>query len=126
MASHPHIPAVLVVEDETFTRLAAVDLLSDAGLPNYEAADADEALSTLASHPDIKLLFTDVNMPGAMDGMSLAKSVSRMRPDVAIIVTSGRRRIPECELPEDGTFLPKPYGPQQLVEAVEETLRRLH
>lgn len=108
MRSLPEAPAVLVVEDETFTRLAAVDLLSDAGLPNYEAADADEALSTLADHPEIALVVTDVNMPGPMDGMTLARRVCRMRPDVGIIVTSGRRRIPDSELPGDGTFLPKP------------------
>ena len=124
MASHTEPPAVLVVEDETFTRLAAVDLLSDAGVPNYEAADAEEALSTLEHHPEICVLFTDVNMPGRMDGMSLARNVSRMRPDVAIIVTSGKRRIPEAELPCDGTFLAKPYRPQQLIEAVAAKLRQ--
>lgn len=124
MVHDSETPAVLVVEDETFTRLAAVDLLSDAGVRNYEAADADEALSTLADHPEIRLLFTDVNMPGAIDGMRLARRVSETRPDVAIIVTSGRRRIPDAELPERGTFLAKPYRPQQLIEAVLKRLRR--
>jgi CheY-like chemotaxis protein len=119
-------PAVLIVEDETFTRLAAADLLSEAGVANYEAADADEALSTLAEHPEIGLIFTDVNMPGTMDGMSLARRVCRIRPDVGIIVTSGRRRIPDAELPDGGTFLPKPYRPQQLIDAVAKKLRQLH
>jgi DNA-binding NtrC family response regulator len=126
MPSLIEAPAIPVVEDETFTRLAAVDLLSEAGLANYEAADADEALSTLAEHPEIGLIVTDVNMPGTMDGMSLARRVCRIRPDVGIIVTSGRRRIPDAELPGDGTFLPKPYRPEQLIDAVERKLRQLH
>lgn len=120
----PEAPAILVVEDETFTRIAAVDLLSDAGLKNYEAADADEALSALEDHPEIGLIVTDVNMPGPMDGMSLARRVCRMRPDVGIIVTSGRRRIPDAELPGGGTFLPKPYRPQQLIDAIKRKLRK--
>lgn len=126
MPNAPEPPAILFVEDETFTRLAAVDLLSEAGLANYEAADADEALCCLAEHPEIALLVTDVNMPGTMDGMSLARRVCRLRPDVGIIVTSGRRRIPDAELPGDGTFLPKPYRPQQLIDAVEKKLRKPH
>jgi DNA-binding NtrC family response regulator len=117
-------PAILVVEDETFTRLAAVDLLCDNGMKNYEAADADEALLALADHPEIGLIVTDVNMPGTMDGMSLARRVCRLRPDVGIIVTSGKRRIPDAELPGDGTFLPKPYRPQQLMEAIKRKLRK--
>jgi CheY-like chemotaxis protein len=124
MADTLEAPSILFVEDETFTRIAGVDVLSDAGLKNYEAADADEALSTLAEHPDIGLLVTDVNMPGAMDGISLARRVCRMRPDVGIIVTSGRRRIPDAELPDGGTFLPKPYRPQQLIEAIKRKLRK--
>ncbi len=126
MPCRPKAPAILVVEDETFTRLAAMDLLSDAGLMNYEAADPDEALSALADHPEIVLLVTDVNMPGPMDGVSLARRVCRLRPDVGIIVTSGRRRIPDADLPGDGTFLPKPYRPDQLIDAVEQKLRQLH
>jgi CheY-like chemotaxis protein len=126
MATNMDNLAVLVVEDETFTRLAAVDLLCDAGVANYEAADADEALSTLAEHPEIALLFTDVNMPGAMDGMSLAHRVCRIRPDVGIIVTSGRRKIPDAELPADGTFLAKPYRPQQLIDAIRNKLKSFH
>jgi CheY-like chemotaxis protein len=126
MQSLMETPAILIVEDETFTRLAAVDLLSEAGLTNYEAADADEALTALEDHPEISLIVTDVNMPGTMDGMSLARRVCRIRPDIGIIVTSGRRRIPDAELPGDGTFLPKPYRPQQLIEAVARKLRKPH
>lgn len=124
MSSLMDSPAILVVEDETFTRLAAVDLLCDNGMKNYEAADADEALLALADHPEIGLIVTDVNMPGTMDGMSLARRVCRLRPDVGIIVTSGKRRIPDAELPGDGTFLPKPYRPQQLMEAIKRKLRK--
>jgi CheY-like chemotaxis protein len=117
------LPAMLIVEDEPFIRMAAADIVSDIGVSPYEAADAGEALDLLGAHPEIGLLFTDVNMPG-MDGIALARRAREMRPDMSVIVTSGRRVIPPEQLPEDGTFLPKPYGSEQLANAVESTLLR--
>ena len=116
-------PAMLIVEDEPFIRMAAADIVSDIGVTPYEAADAGEALDLLGAHPEIGLLFTDVNMPG-MDGIALARRARGLRPDTSVIVTSGRRAIPAEQLPKDGTFLPKPYGSEQLANAVEQTLRR--
>jgi CheY-like chemotaxis protein len=114
-------PAILIVEDEPFIRMAAADIVSDIGATPYEAADAGEALALLGDHPEIRLLFTDVNMPG-MDGVTLVRRARQIRPDVSVIVTSGRRAIPLDELPEAGTFLPKPYGSADLAKAVERTL----
>lgn len=111
-------PAVLVVEDEPFVRMVAVDSLCDCGLKTIEATNAGEALELLETHPEIELLFTDVNMPGEVDGVSLARRAVTVRPDVKIIVTSGRRRISEAEIPAAGSFLPKPYNPRQLVALV--------
>jgi CheY-like chemotaxis protein len=117
-------PSVLVVEDEIFTRMAAVDLLDEIGLDHIEAGDADEALQMLACHPEVSLIFTDVNMPGSMDGLGLARRAREMRPDVDIILTSAVPPQSEASMPRGGTFLPKPYWPRQLAEAVRRKLVR--
>ena len=65
-------PNVLVVEDEMLLRLRAVDIVEDAGFTALEAVNADEALSILELRSDISLLFTDIQMPGTMDGLKLA------------------------------------------------------
>jgi CheY-like chemotaxis protein len=109
---------VLVVEDEPLVRMVAADALADSGIMAWEAADAGEALSVLAEHPDIGLVFTDVNMPGEMDGLGLAEEVNRLRPDIGLIVTSGARTVGDEELPDSGTFLPKPYPTERLVSIV--------
>ncbi len=114
--------SVLVVEDEAFVRMVAVDAISDIGLKCYEAGDAAEALEVLDGHPEVSLIFTDVNMPGEMDGIDLAKEANKLRPDLAILVTSGATVVTDSELPDHGTFLPKPYGSQQLVDAVKSKL----
>ena len=90
----------------------------------YEASDADEALFQLAAHPDLDVLFTDVDMPGGMDGITLAKRVHQFRPEIGIIVTSGKVHVPDASLPERGTFLPKPYRPEQLAGVVGQKLLR--
>lgn len=113
---------VLVVEDEALTRMVAADALTDQGIMAWEAGDAGEALHVLEQHPRIGLVFTDVNMPGEMDGLSLAHEVSVRRPDVSLIVTSGAVRIADDELPDHGTFLPKPYPTDRLVRVVAKKL----
>ena len=113
---------VLVVEDEPFVRMVAADALTERGIMAWEAGDAGEALNVLDEHPNIGLVFTDVNMPGDMDGLGLAHEVSRRRPDVTLIVTSGAVTVDEKTLPDHGTFLPKPYPTGQLVRIVEEQL----
>lgn len=115
-------PTVLVVEDEAFVRMEAADVLTDAGCSSLEAGDAEEALGVLKEHPEVRLLFTDINMPGPMDGLVLAKHVVETSPDVALIVTSGKRRIADTDLPDHGVFLPKPYCRSDLVEAVQSQL----
>ena len=115
-------PTVLIVEDEAFIRMEAADVLTDAGCNSLEAGDAEEALMVLDEHPEVSLLFTDINMPGAMDGLVLAKRVMETSPDVALIVTSGKRRIPDADLPDHGVFLPKPYCRSDLVQAVQSQL----
>ncbi len=113
---------VLVVEDEPLIRIAATDALVDRGIMAWEAGDADEAFQALERHPRIGLVFTDVNMPGEMDGLHLAHEVSAARPDIELIVTSGAVDAEEVDLPDNGTFLPKPYPPERLVELVARKL----
>lgn len=113
---------VLVVEDEPFVRMVAADALTERGIMAWEAGDAGEALHVLAEHPNIGVVFTDVNMPGTMDGLGLAHEVYRRRPDVSLIVTSGAVAVADEELPDHGTFLAKPYPTGQLVRIVQEKL----
>lgn len=113
---------VLIVEDESLIRIVAADALVDRGIMAWEAGDADEALEALERHPRIGLVFTDVNMPGEMDGLRLAHEVSAVRPDIDLIVTSGAVDVEEVSLPANGTFLPKPYPPERLVEIVARKL----
>ncbi|MGI8706473.1 MAG: response regulator [Sphingomicrobium sp.] len=113
---------VLVVEDEPLVRMVAADAISDRGIMAWEAGDADEALQALYEHPQVGLVVTDVNMPGQIDGLELAEKLSTERPDLKLIVTSGQVYVPDEELPDHGTFLPKPYRTERLVNLVEEKL----
>lgn len=113
-------PEVLVVEDQFPTRMVAADAISDMGLCVREAGDADEALQEMADHPEIGVLFTDIQMPGQMNGLGLAEQIHHERPDVELIVTSGGQKVEDSDLPDNGTFLSKPYNTSRLVKIVGE------
>ena len=115
---------VLIVEDESITRMNAAEALTQIGFRTREAGDAREALQILGGNPNIDLLFTDVDMPGAMDGLDLAKRVHHDWPAVELIVTSGARTMGTTVLPDDGTFLPKPYFTDRLIQIVRKKLGR--
>src|ERR1700688_385837 len=104
-------PAVLIVDDEPLVRLCAVETVADAGFEVIEAANADEAIRILESRSDIHVVFTDVHMPGSMDGLKLAHAVRNRWPPIKIIVTSGRDPVTEQDLPEGSRFFAKPYDP---------------
>lgn len=110
---------VLVVDDEPLIRMTAADMLADAGWPAIEAADADEALALLDAHPEVTVLFTDINMPGSMDGLDLARRVHELRPDMHLVITSGKMRPGRAELPGDGRFIGKPYHERQFIALIE-------
>lgn len=112
---------VLIVEDEPFVRFVARDILEDAGFTVIEVAEAAEALAMLEAHPDIVLIFTDIHMPGSIDGLELARRVATSWPHVHLALTSGRARPREDEMPAGTLFVPKPYHPTQLARQ----LRRL-
>lgn len=108
----------LVVDDEAFARLYAVQMLLDQGWFVIEAADADEGLDMLLAHDDISLLLTDINMPGEMDGLDLVGRALIERPGIAVVVTSGHVAPAHDRLPEAARFLPKPYTAHALNEAI--------
>jgi two-component system, response regulator PdtaR len=121
MCSHRPIPAsrkVLVVEDDPLLRLDAMDLVEETGLMAVEAVDADHAMTILETDPDIRVLFTDVDMPGSMDGLRLAHLVHRRWPPMAIVVTSGHLCVDGRTLPENGLFFAKPYRSRLVQEAI--------
>lgn len=122
MAEHPS-PTVLVVDDEPLVRLFAAEMLEDAGWTAIEAADSAEALALLSTHPHVDVLFTDINMPG-MDGLELARRVHNMNPAIELVITSGKRALSDIELPDEGTFLAKPYDYEQLVSVIRSKLSR--
>src|SRR5665213_1405440 len=101
--------AVLVVEDEALIRMDVVDQLEGDGFRVFEASNADQAIAILAAQPDIDILFTDIDMPGSMDGLKLAASVRDRWPPVKIIVTSGHRTVEVPDLPDGSVFFSKPY-----------------
>lgn len=108
----------LVVDDEAFARLYAVQMLLDQGWCVIEAADAYEGLDMLLTHEDLSLLLTDVSMPGEHDGLDLVERARQERPNMAIVVTSGHGRPPDDRLPESVHFLAKPYTAHALHEAI--------
>jgi CheY-like chemotaxis protein len=115
-------PVVLVVEDDFLLRMDAVDIVKDAGFEAEEAANADDAIAIIETHPNIHVVFTEVQMPGTMDGLKLARFVKDRWPPIKIVATSGRIKISEEDLPEGSIFVPKPYSPAQIVNTLRELL----
>jgi two-component system, response regulator PdtaR len=115
---------VLVVEDEPIIRMNAVDMLEEAGFEVLEAANADAALKLLeAKAHEIAALFTDIHMPGSMDGMALVALVAERWPDIRPFVTSGHTTLRDADIPDHGRFLAKPYRIAQLTTAIGEAFR---
>lgn len=108
---------VLVVEDEPLVRMGIVDHLEESGFTVLEAADADEAIDILVQNLDIKIVFTDVDMPGGMDGLKLAAAIRTSWPPIKIVVTSGHRKVNVGDLPVEAQFFAKPYSFDKLVTA---------
>jgi CheY-like chemotaxis protein len=113
-------PVVLVVEDEWLLRMDAAEMIAAAGFEVVEAIDADQAIEILESRCDIAMVFTDVQMPGSMDGLKLARAVRGRWPPIKIIATSGLVDVGEKDLPAGGRFLSKPYRPNELTNVLRE------
>jgi CheY-like chemotaxis protein len=111
-------PAVLIVEDEPLVRLCAVETIEAAGFEVIEAASADEAIRILESRYDIRVVFTDIHMPGSMDGLKLAHAVRNRWPPIKLIVTSGRELVRAQDMPDGARFFAKPYDPVEIRDAL--------
>ena len=111
-------PVVLIVEDESLLRISGAEMVADAGYDVVEAGNADEAIAILEARADIHIVFTDIQMPGSMDGLKLARFVRDRWPPIKLVATSGRVTIGEGDLPEGGLFIPKPYTPAGIAEVL--------
>jgi CheY-like chemotaxis protein len=109
---------ILIVEDEPLVRMLAVDLIEDAGFEAIEASDADEAIVILERVPEIRILMTDIDMPGSMNGLKLAAAVRDRWPPIKIVVVSGKQRPLASDMPEHSLFFSKPYDIRKMSETL--------
>jgi two-component sensor histidine kinase/CheY-like chemotaxis protein len=116
--------AVLVVEDEMMLRMRAVDMVEDAGFTAVEAINADDALAILESRSDIEMLFTDIQMPGSIDGLKLAYAVHERWPLIKIILVSGQLKLTDNDKPPDSRFFGKPLGVAQMIATMQDMMGR--
>ena len=115
---------VLVVEDEALVRMGIVDELEDAGFEVFEAANATDAIDTLIANSQISVMFTDIDMPGGVDGLKLSASVRDRWPPIAINITSGHRTVDVADHPVRARFMSKPYNPDTVVRSIREMTGR--
>jgi two-component sensor histidine kinase/ActR/RegA family two-component response regulator len=114
--------SVLIVEDEIMLRMRAVDIVEDAGFNAIEAVNADEALAILEARSDIALLFTDIQMPGSMDGLKLAYAVHERWPPIKIILVSGQLNLSDSEKPTNSRFFGKPLEARQMIAQLQDMI----
>ncbi|WP_079210653.1 response regulator [Brucella pituitosa] len=112
----PRPKTILVVEDEPVLRLVAVTDIEDAGMIALEASNGSQALEILAAQPSIDFLFTDIDMPGAIDGVALAKLVQRRYPAIRVILVSGLSTTPQLMLDTPVPFYAKPYDMAHILQ----------
>jgi two-component system, response regulator PdtaR len=117
-------PVVLLVEDEPLVRTTQVDILRDADFWVVEADDADEAFEILKRRQDVKVVLTDVDMPGSIDGFEFARLVAQGWPEVGVLVISGKTFPSPGDLPSNAVFVPKPLRPAALIEQLQAVMAR--
>jgi two-component sensor histidine kinase/CheY-like chemotaxis protein len=122
MVLHRPTAKVLVVEDEMMLRMRAVDIVEDAGFTPIEAVNGDDAFAILESRSDIDLLFTDIQMPGTMDGLKLAHAVHARWPSIKIMLVSGQVTPSETEKPVNSRFYGKPLEVKKMIAELQEML----
>mgnify|MGYP000034916248 CR=1 FL=1 len=111
---------VLVVEDEALVRMDIVSHLEDEGFIVLEADSADAAIQILETNLEVAILFTDIDMPGSMDGLKLSAAVRDRWPPVKIVVTSGHRQVEITDLPDGSVFHAKPYRHADVIASFRE------
>ena len=110
---------ILVVEDETFINMYVSEELEEAGYTVLTAGNADQAIALLETN-DVRCIFTDIDMPGSMDGLKLAAAVRHRWPPVDIIITTGKSRPQPRDMPAGSVFMPKPYKAEDVIEVVRQ------
>jgi len=103
-------------------RMRAVDMVEDAGFTSIEAVDADQAVAILESRSDIALLFTDIQMPGSMDGLRLAHAVHERWPPIKIILVSGQLKLANIDIPANSRFFGKPLEAKNMIAEMQEMI----
>src|ERR1700743_1321063 len=117
-------PTVLIVEDEFLVRMDAVDMIRSLGFEVVEVENADDAIRVLEERPDITVVFTDIQMPGSMDGLKLAAAIRGRWPPIKIVATSGLSKISEDDLPLGSRFVHKPYNQSQIAAALRAVINQ--
>ena len=123
MADSQRRRAILVVEDETFVRWAVAEALRDTGYEVIEAANGDEAADILRAGVPFDLVFSDVRMPGSLDGLALLRLLRASRPETPVLVTSGHAEAASILASGARCFVRKPYDLEALIGLIEEALR---
>lgn len=111
--------AALVVEDDALVRFDLAQTLEAAGFKTFEAADATDAIAVLEANSEIRVVFTDIQMPGTMDGLALSHYVRKRWPPTIIVVSSGGCAPSKAEMASDALFIAKPYVPQALTKVLD-------
>lgn len=110
--------AILIVEDEALIRFDLIDFFEDAGFEVFDAESADHAIAMLEANPTIRIVLTDIQMPGSMDGVKLAHYVRDRYPPTLLVVASGAIRPTPAELPTGTVFMAKPFDPRRVLDAI--------
>jgi CheY-like chemotaxis protein len=113
---------ILVVDDELMVRMYARKILEEAGYTVHEATTAEKALQIIADTGDVGAVVTDIDMPGAMDGLELARNIDVAMPELAIVIMSGQVLPRRDQLPLKATFVAKPFLPEVLLLNVAQAL----
>ena len=117
-------PTILVAEDNGLLRLVASELLEDHGYTVVEADNAEEALKVMEKRTDVRLLFTDIQMPPGCDGLELAREVHNRWPKVHLVITSGQVQPSRAEIADHGRFIRKPYQAEDLLGQIDELINK--
>lgn len=114
---------ILIVEDEAIVRFELIDFFEDEGYRVFAAADADEAIAILEEHGEVRVVLTDIGMPGTMDGLKLAHYIRGRYPPTLLLVASGRMSVSPEDMPEHSAYFAKPFDPAALLRTIDEMTR---
>ena len=112
--------AILIVEDEALIRYDLVDFFEDAGFQVFEADNAEVAIALMDANRSIRIVLTDVQMPGTMDGMKLAHHIRDRYPPTLLLIASGEIRPTAAELPTGAVFIQKPFDPRSVLSVIQQ------